>query len=162
MAAKFDLDEFLAFWRDPKVKGALSYTVGGFLTLISLPGTLKEKTPHISEYFYGLIGVWVATIVSQGYVKGKAMEGTIPDGRQPSTAAPAAPAPTVVVNTTPVQAPNTSTTTTTTAAPVAPATVVIPIPVPMLNPSAPAAPAIVDPARLAELIRVAGEARRKS
>lgn len=72
------------FFDDPKAHAAWTATIGGAIIVFTTPGTLKEKSPYIADYVWGLFGIWSAVIIAKGYEKGKALEGTIPDGRIPA------------------------------------------------------------------------------
>lgn len=88
----------------PKCHAAWVATISGAATIYSLPGTMKEKSPYIADYLYGVFGVWAAVIISWGYENGKALEGTVPAGRESTN-----PGPTTNVN---MGGPSTATVTT--------------------------------------------------
>jgi hypothetical protein len=75
------------FFDDAKAHAAWTATITGGIIVFSTPGTWKEKAPYIADYIWGLFGIWAAVIIAKGYEKGKAMEGTVPDGRQAATPA---------------------------------------------------------------------------
>ena len=80
------LDGIMAFFKSTEAHAAFTATITGGVIIFSTPGSIKDKMPYIIDYLWGVFGVWGAVIASQGYQKGKALEGTVPDGRQPTNA----------------------------------------------------------------------------
>jgi len=73
-----------SFFSSEEAHAAFVATIMGAISVWGMPGTMKEKSPYFADYIWGVFGVWGAVIASRGYQKGKALEGTIPAGREPA------------------------------------------------------------------------------